>query len=281
VSEQHRIEKSGALLDAQGSVIEAGWMPQPLLDCNLEKARFYRLRFMQKLRIKRWDYYALFTPTHFFSFTISDIGYMGMIFAYAIDFSTKRYHEETVMTPFGSGVTLPRNSTEGDSLFDNGKVRLHFQNQPGKRLLSALWKGFDGGELAAEAILAAPPEHESMTIVIPIGKNRFYYNRKINCLPAEGWVEYQGRRHTLSPDTCLASLDWGRGVWEYESFWVWASASGFLPDRRALGLNLGFGFGDTSAASENAVILNGHVHKLEQVDFHYDSKNFMAPWTMK
>jgi hypothetical protein len=62
---------------------------------------------------------------------------------------------------------------------------------------------------------------------------------------------------------------------------VWASASGFLPDRRRIGLNLGFGFGDTSAATENCFILEGRVHKLDEVRFTYDNRNFKAPWTMK
>jgi hypothetical protein len=45
-----------------------------------------------------------------------------------------------------------------------------------------------------------------------------------------------------------------------------------------VGLNLGFGFGDTSAATENALILNGRVHKLSQVEFTYDSNDFTQPW---
>ncbi len=61
---------------------------------------------------------------------------------------------------------------------------------------------------------------------------------------------------------------------------MWASASGFLADRRTIGLNLGFGFGDASAATENTLILNGRVHKLAQVDFSYDAHNFMQPWRM-
>jgi len=66
---------------------------------------------------------------------------------------------------------------------------------------------------------------------------------------------------------------------------VWASASGFLParagaPRRTIGLNLGFGFGDTSAATENTVILDGRVHKLAQVDFTYDNRDFKKPWRM-
>ena len=84
----------------------------------------------------------------------------------------------------------------------------------------------------------------------------------------------------LRPTESLGNLDWGRGVWEYRSFWVWASASGFLGDGRRVGLNLGFGFGDTSAATENALILDGRIHKLGQVDFTYDSGDFMRPWRM-
>jgi len=120
-----------------------------------------------------------------------------------------------------------------------------------------------------------------MLIVVPIQGRRFYYNRKVNCIPAGGWVEFQAQRFPLQPKTCLANLDWGRGVWDYDSFWVWASASGFLTDKRRVGLNLGYGFGDVSQATENAVILDGIIHKLGQVDFIYDNKNFKSPWIMK
>jgi hypothetical protein len=78
----------------------------------------------------------------------------------------------------------------------------------------------------------------------------------------------------------LGNLDWGRGVWAYDSFWVWASASGFTADQQTIGLNIGFGFGDTSAASENAFILNGKIHKIGKIEFSYTSENFMQPWKM-
>jgi hypothetical protein len=76
----------------------------------------------------------------------------------------------------------------------------------------------------------------------------------------------------------VGSLDWGRGVWEYQSKWKWASASGFLANGATVGLNLGYGFGDNSAATENALILNGVIHKLDQVEFDYDPENYMKPW---
>ena len=46
-----------------------------------------------------------------------------------------------------------------------------------------------------------------------------------------------------------------------------------------MGLNLGCGFGDLSAATENCLVLNGIVHKLDQVKFRYDAKDYMRPWT--
>lgn len=277
---QRMLKGPGPLLDAQGNLTDIGWARQPLLDCNLEKTRFYRLRFIQWLRIKRWDYYAVTTPTHFFSFTISDVGYLGSIFAYVIDFNSGSYHEETLTIPLARGVQLPRNSSKGDSHFENKSASLHFSRERGSHKLAVRWPNFDAGPLNADLRLSLAPTHESMVIVIPIRGRRFYYNRKINCLPVSGWVESQGQHYEITPATCLGNLDWGRGVWEYNSFWVWASASGFLPDRRTIGLNLGFGFGDTSAAGENAFILDGKIHKLEDVKFSYDSKEFMKPWHM-
>jgi ATP-binding cassette subfamily B protein len=49
-----------------------GWSRQPLLDCKLEDARFYSLRALQRFRIKRWDYYGISTPDHFFSATLAE-----------------------------------------------------------------------------------------------------------------------------------------------------------------------------------------------------------------
>jgi hypothetical protein len=278
---QRLLQGPGKLLDDDGNLTQAGWSTQPVLDANLEDSLFYRVRALQRLRMKVWDYYAVTTPTHFFSFTISDVGYLGMVFAYVIEFATGEYKEQTLSLPFGGGVKLPRNSTAGVTEYVKNDLYWRFTAEEGTRVLSVRWPGFGGRALNAELSLDCPPGHESITIVIPIKGKRYYYNRKINCLPAQGWVEYKGMRHPIDPDTCLGSLDWGRGVWEYNSFWVWASSSGFMADRRRIGLNLGFGFGDTSAATENCFILEGKVHKLGEVEFSYDNHNFKAPWTMK
>lgn len=276
---QNEITQPGKLLNEHGNLVKVGWSRQPLLDCNLENARFYSWRSWQRFRMKRWDYYAIFTPRRFFSATIADLGYAGNIFVYTLDFNTGDLHEEGLVIPLGRGITLPRNSTDGEVHFSNGRVSLDFRLTPAGRQIWVSWADFHAGRgIQADILLGCPPEHESMNIVIPIGQKRFYYNRKINCMPAEGRLRYGEISEDLKPSECLGSLDWGRGVWEYYSFWNWASASGFLPDGRTVGLNLGCGFGDTSAATEDALILEGRIHKLGAVKFDYVSGEYMKPW---
>jgi hypothetical protein len=276
---QTELTTASRLLTKDGALNQVGWSRQPLLDCNLEEARFYALRLLQRFRIKRWDYYAIFTPRRFFSATIADLGYAGNLFVYTMDFETGELHEEGLVIPLGRGISLPRNSTAGESHFEDARLRLHFAVTPQGRRVEVNWPAFHGGRgIKADIDLTCPPEHESMTIVIPIPERRFYYNRKINCMPAQGVIEFGGQREELHPNETLGSLDWGRGVWEYRSFWNWASASGFLADGRTIGLNLGCGFGDLSKAGENCMVLDGVIHKFDTVNFDYQTGSYMQPW---
>jgi hypothetical protein len=278
---QHELHEAGPLLDPQGNLTQVGWSRQPVLDCNLERLNFYWFHPLQRFRIKQWDYYGVTTSSFYFSVTLAHLGYAGQAFVYFVDFKTGEHTEETVTIPFGSGIRLPRNSTEGISSYKKRLLNVRFEVKGRERNLYVKWPGFSGTGLAADLKMTLSPNHESMVIVIPFTRNRFYYNRKVNCIPVVGWIEYDGDWYEVSSKNSLGNLDWGRGIWPYDSFWVWASASGFLPDGRTLGLNLGFGFGDTSEATENAIILNGRVHKLGVVEFDYDSTDFKRPWKLK
>ena len=58
--------------------------------------------------------------------------------------------------------------------------------------------------------------------------------------------------------------------------------SGIL-DGHKIGWNIGYGFGDTSAASENMVFYDGKAHKLDRVIFQIPvnengDDDYMSPW---
>ena len=61
-------------------------------------------------------------------------------------------------------------------------------------------------------------------------------------------------------------LDWGRGVWTRKNTWYWASLNDYQ-DGHTIGFNLGYGFGDTSKASENMFFFDEEAYKLDDVKF--------------
>ena len=86
----------------------------------------------------------------------------------------------------------------------------------------------------------------------------------------------------FDPQTSFGVLDWGRGVWTYDNTWYWGSASGLVNDKK-FGFNIGYGFGNTQAATENMLFYDGKAHKLSDVKFNIPVKegkdDFLSPWT--
>lgn len=142
-----------------------------------------------------------------------------------------------------------------------------------------------GKALKVHLVLTDEPE-DSMVIATPFaGKPRhFYYNQKINCLSAEGEVVFDGQVYPFRKEDSMAVLDWGRGVWTYKNTWYWSSLSARI-DGVPFGFNLGYGFGDVSAASENMLFYGGKAFKLDKVEFRIpkapDGKDdFLKPWSV-
>ena len=272
---QYEITEASELLDDEGDLVQRGWARKPLL--AYDRARVHAPWY----RIKEWDYYAVLRPEYGVALTYADLGYLGLISAVWLDFAEATFHQEDkiLLLPRGK-MGLPSSSEEGDIVYESKSVQLKFLKKGGERRIIVSWPRFNKGRgLSVDLTLRQDPDMDSMVIVIPFKKPRyFYYNRKINCMPAEGVVVVGGEEKRFDERDSFGVLDWGRGVWPYESEWYWGSLSTRLSDGRLFGFNIGYGFGDTSAATENIVFLDGRGHKLDQVTFHFDPKNYMKPW---
>lgn len=271
---QHEITQRGPLLDANGNLREPGWARGLLLD--------YRRTAVKagKLRIKEWDYYIVTNDSFGVALTIADNSYMGLISASVLDFEKPWERTATVLTAFPLGkFKLPETSAAGDTLYGDKRVQMAFRALPGERRLSCRFERFLGEDaLELELTLAQPPM-DTMVIATPFHAPRaFYYNQKINCMPASGTMTLGSRCFDFSPDTSFGTLDWGRGVWTYDNTWYWGNGNGVV-NGRPFGFNIGYGFGDTSAASENLLVYGGVAHKLSEVRFHIPEDSFLKPWT--
>ena len=271
---QHEILERKPLLDKNGNIAEPGWARA--LVSQYRRADIKAAR----IRIKEWDYYLVSNDTHAVALTIADNGYMGLISASLIDFTKPWEQTTSVMTAFPMGrFKLPESSDKGVSEFSNKRVSMRFAAGNGKRELSCRFKRFLGEETLDIAISLDQPEMDSMVIATPFEKSKaFYYNQKINCMRAGGKAVLGAREYAFEPDTSFATLDWGRGVWTYDNTWYWGNGNGIV-DGKLLGFNIGYGFGNTSAASENLVIYEGRAHKLSQVSFNIPKDSFVKPWT--
>lgn len=277
---QREITENGPLLNDAGALAERGYAKSLVRDYHRSAIKAARLR------IKEWDYYLIMARTHAVALTIADNSYMGLMSASLLDFEKATEQTTSEMTFMPNGKTaLPESSRSGVSEFHNKRVDFKFDVQNGKRVLFCRFDNFKDGKPFTCDIVLDDRNEESMVIATPFEKDSraFYYNQKINCMPASGRALFAGREYTFDPANSFGTLDWGRGVWTYNNTWYWGSASGEIGGKR-FGFNIGYGFGDTSAASENMLFFEGRAHKLEQVSFNIPKTpsggdDFMKPWT--
>ena len=274
MSRNHEVTARQDLLNSDGELREPGWSRSLVqrYDRNMIKA--------PKWRIKEWDYYAVVTQKFAAAFTISDDGYIGLQSVSLLNFESEPWeHTETVLKPFTMGkLNLPADSSSGITKYVDKRLQMKFEAKNGCRHISCSFENFWNGEPLEADILLHQPEMDSMVIATPWDKKHcFYYNQKINCMRAEGYVRYKGVSYVFKPETDFGTLDWGRGVWTYDNTWFWGSGNCDV-DGHAFGFNIGYGFGNTSAASENIIFYDGKAHKIDDVTFVMPKDNYTDPW---
>ena len=271
---QIEVVKPGKLLDKKGELIETGYARSLIKEYDRKDIK------AAGFRIKEWDYYLVSDGKCALALTIADNSYMGMYSVSVLDLVRGSEVTKSVMTaaPFGK-TKLPSTSKTGDVKFEGNGLRLAFLNNGKERRLSVHFENFkDGNTLEGEVVLNDEPE-DSMVIITPYkeDKKAFYYNQKINCMRASGYMEYDGKRYEFHPETDFGTLDWGRGVWTYDNTWFWGSGNTDI-NGNSFGFNIGYGFGNTSAASENILFWNGKAHKLDDITFHIPETGYTDPW---
>lgn len=279
MTKQHRLSP-GPLLGPDGRLIEAGYATSPVKTYDRSRIAAH------PLRVKEWDYYLIASDCYALALTIADNGYMGLDSVSLLDFDGPWEITKSKMClfPMGKRGLPPSSSGTGSKICAQGRdYAITFENAGGQRRLYGHMERFRGNDsLLFDVTLTGEPR-DSMVIATPFPGHpkAFYYNQKINCLRAEGRAVLGEREYLFAPAHSLAVLDWGRGVWPYKNTWYWGSASGWAGGA-LFGFNIGCGFGDSSAATENMLFYNGRAHKLSQVTFEIPRRDgredYLAPW---
>ena len=254
---QHEITTSGRLLDGSGNLREPGYAKRLL--------PIYRRADIKApaSRIKEWDYYLVANDHFAVALTIDDNGYMGLDSVSFLHFDERWERTKSPMRAFPMGRTgLPESSVSGTTATSGRGYALVFRHVPQGRELTFHMENFLNGQTIDGSVTLTEEPEESMVICTPFDKpGCFYFNQKINCMRARGQVRLGEKTYVFDPAD--------------------SSASGQV-DGVPFGWNIGYGFGDTSAASENMLFYGGKAHKLSQVRFHIPQRegrdDFLSPW---
>ena len=274
---QHKLS-NGHLLDAEGNLNEAGYAFSLVKDYKREDIK------APKSRIKEWDYYFIHDDEYGIALTIDDNSYMGLASVSVLNFKNKTEHTKSYMRwlTFGK-VGFPSSSKDGDVSMTSKNYSMLFENKKGQRRLICKMKNVAKGKDFECDIVLESTSDNSMVIATPFEKKKhFYYNQKINLLKAKGFFKFGDLSHQLGEDA-LGVLDWGRGVWTYKNTWYWSSLNARYRGHN-IGFNLGYGFGDTSSASENMFFYDDKAFKLDDVLFNIPKNekgklDYLSPWT--
>ena len=269
VTTQHEITTRHALLDEQGHLTEPGYATSLILDYDRSAIK------AGGMRIKEWDYYLVTCDDFAIALTIDDNSYMGLDSISLINLKENWEITTSPMQVMTRGKkNLPPSSEAGDTITKGKGYEIAFYHGGDHRILKFKMDKFYQGKPIKGEIRLENPQQDSMVIATPYKEDpkAFYYNQKIIAMPATGWAEFEGVRYEFPEGKSFGLLDWGRGVWTYKNTWYWGAAQGMVDGHR-FGWNIGYGFGDTSAASENMLFYDGKAHKLSQVTFNIPDKN--------
>ncbi|KAJ3423885.1 hypothetical protein M0812_29516 [Anaeramoeba flamelloides] len=280
VSKQIELTEQIPLLNKEGKITQEGWSRSAIWDYKRKSIH------AKWFRIKEWEYYAILSHDKQIglSITLSDLGYAAFISLTWFDFKSSNYTQYEEIKFFTKGnLGLKEPFSDCSVEFKGKKIQIKIEPKGDYRIISLTAPKFqtkDGKTgLMGKIQLYQDPEMEYMSIATSWkDRKKFYYNNKVNNMTAAGELTIGKEIIEFTPTNDFACLDWGRGNWTYNNCWYWGSASG-LVDGVPFGFNLGYGFSDRTPATENCIMYDGKVHKLDQITFHLDNKNYLKDWT--
>lgn len=274
MAKQIEITKPSNLFNEDGTLVQQGWARKPILNYNKENIG------KGWSRIKEWDHYSILNKEFGFQLTIGDIGYLTQMSYVWLDFKKKERFGRSIMKFFTKSKILPLSSTEDSIIeFPTDKFNSIIERRGKKRILTIKDDSFMDKGINGTITLTDNPDWDNTVVVTGYTEDpkRFYYNHKINMMPAEGEISLGDKSYSFQPETSFGLMDWGRGIWPYKTHWLWGSACGMV-DGVPVAFNIGYGFGDLSNHTENIIFYNGKAHKIDEVTFHHENRDPTKPW---
>lgn len=271
---QNEITKKERLLSENGNIANPGY-------CVTNRYIYKRSDIKANpTRIKEWNFYQISDDRYTIQMTFADISLGGGVTFCLFDRTNGERFEAMHIDLATFGRYKMPECDEIDHVLHMKKhgFDMKIDTVGNRRFLTFKGRGAKG-KIEADIELTVPENNEYLVMAVPFKEDKhFYLNKKMNCMPAKGYVKCGNRIMTLNEEKAFCVLDWGRGVWPYKCDWYWGNGSTYLPDGKIFGFEIGWGFGDMSAFTENTLFYDGKAHKIEEITLKKDENDYMKPW---
>lgn len=225
----------------------------------------------RRLRFNQFEFIGLLADDLVIGAAISDIGYVGVAFAYAHQPSTGRSVVVGQKLPLGLGAKMVQTPESGISEFAGLGLRVEMSALGNARSLRVRSR-----RLRVDATLSEG-QRPPLRVCTRAGENGWTFTRKASGHTVTGSATIDGSAVDLAAAGLLGLHDWSAGFMRRETFWNWAALATVTQRGQRVGLNLSCGVNETSF-SENAAWVDDVCHPLPQVRFQYDRRALEAPW---
>jgi hypothetical protein len=230
-------------------------------------------------RNKRWDYWAVLTPTHAISVTYADVDYLGIVDLWWAELATGRTGGRNRSVPGARGIRLPDRPGAEPLTYRSRLITVTIADTDESTTIDATWTERSGATGRLEATIGLPEGHESLNVVIPWSDRTFQYTSKHQARPARGVLRVGSEEVRFDDGGAWGVLDVGRGRWPYRTNWNWGGGAGIAEDGATVGIQLGGKWTEGTGFTENGVIVDGRLHKIgRELTWDYSWDEPLRPW---
>lgn len=235
-------------------------------------------KLSKRLKYNQFQFIGLTSPDLIVGIAIVDLKFASNCFVYAYQPSTQKFEEFSFIQPFARNTAMSPKPNDGSASFVKGanKVTIIATKTPRLRSVNVeLVSGFK-----VDAIIDESANYNPLAVCARAGYTGWVFTQKATALVCNGSVHWDEEVFDLDKINALASVDWSAGYMRRETSWNWGSLSCKLNDGRRLGFNLAAGVNETGF-TENALWIDGTMHKIDMVDFRFDRYHPDHAWALR
>jgi hypothetical protein len=240
-------------------------------------------------RAKRWDYWAVLADDLVVSTTYADVDYLGIADVWWCDLATGATGGRPNTVPLARGIDLPDRPGTAPLRYRSKGIWVDLVDDDRGTDLHVRWTEADGRDAELRVLVALPPGHQSLNVVIPWSEDRFQYTSKHQARPAHGVLRIGDEVRPIGIDPTTGEgtdawgvLDVGRGRWPYRTTWNWGGGAGRSAEGAVIGLQFGAKWTEGTGATENGVLVDGVLHKIgQELSWTYRWDAPRDPWRVR